>query len=167
MPFEKLSTDFLMPRANGARGKVRGALPRTPARGTPPETPAAFSFPPIFQNGPRRQGFAPPRPNRAPLTAPGRSEKLSQRRKRRLMQSPKLAPLARLPLVGPELYTKSEVEKLSQEITRSLTFTSELSGSSTIANTTSFQAHPVLEMKIDFRLILRLENASFPRLPPI
>jgi len=30
---------------------------------------------PASQNAPRRQGFAPPRPNRAPLTAPGRSEK--------------------------------------------------------------------------------------------
>jgi hypothetical protein len=27
---------FLMPRANRARGKVRGALPRIPARGKPP-----------------------------------------------------------------------------------------------------------------------------------
>jgi hypothetical protein len=27
-----------MARANHARGKVRGALPRTPARGAPPET---------------------------------------------------------------------------------------------------------------------------------
>ena len=35
---------FLMPRANGARGKVRGALPRTTARGKPPETPAPFPF---------------------------------------------------------------------------------------------------------------------------
>jgi hypothetical protein len=33
---------FLMPRANHARGRVRGALPRIPARGTPPETPAPF-----------------------------------------------------------------------------------------------------------------------------
>jgi len=33
---------FLMPRANRARGKVRGAPPRTPARGKPPETPAPF-----------------------------------------------------------------------------------------------------------------------------
>ena len=33
-----------MPRANNARGKVRGALPRTPARGTPPETPGPLSL---------------------------------------------------------------------------------------------------------------------------
>ena len=76
----------LMPRAENARGKVLGALPRIPARGTPPETPAAFPFRSMFQNGPRRQGcapenlfktrtdFPPPRRMRAPLTAPGRSE---------------------------------------------------------------------------------------------
>jgi len=56
-----------MPRAENARGKVFGALPRIPARGTPPETPAAFPFRAMFQNGPRRQGFASPRTNRAPL----------------------------------------------------------------------------------------------------
>jgi hypothetical protein len=77
---------FLMPRANTARGKVLGALPRTPARGTPPETPAPFPFCSTFQNGPRRPGsaqenlfksgkhFPPPRKHRAPWTAPGRSE---------------------------------------------------------------------------------------------
>jgi hypothetical protein len=48
--------------------------------------PAPFPFLPRFQNGPRRPGcapenlfnngkdFPPPRTNRAPLTAPGRSE---------------------------------------------------------------------------------------------
>jgi len=40
-----------------------------PTRGQAP-----FPFTPIFQNGPRRQGFASPRRLRAPLTAPGRSE---------------------------------------------------------------------------------------------
>jgi hypothetical protein len=33
-----------------------------------------LSLPRHLQNGPRRQGFASPRKNRAPLTAPGRSE---------------------------------------------------------------------------------------------
>jgi hypothetical protein len=87
-------TDCFMPRANCARGKVRGALPRTPARGTSPETPAPFPFVLMFQNGPRRPGFAeenlfnpkkdfpPPRPNRAPWTAAGRSEDLLVRRER-------------------------------------------------------------------------------------
>ena len=43
---------------------------------------APFPFIPIFQNGPRRQGFAPPRKYSAPLTAPGRSEISSQRREK-------------------------------------------------------------------------------------
>ena len=72
---------FLMPRANNARGRVHGALPRIPARGTPPETPARFPFCSIFQNGPRRPGFASPRTNRAPWTAPGRSGQIAMRRK--------------------------------------------------------------------------------------
>jgi hypothetical protein len=38
--------DCLMPRAENARGRVRGALPRTPARGVPPETPGPLSLPP-------------------------------------------------------------------------------------------------------------------------
>ena len=80
--------EFLMPRANSARGKVRGALPRTPARGTPPETPGPFPFGSKFRNGPRRQGFAPPRKNRAPLTAPGRSEELPRTRERGQTQRP-------------------------------------------------------------------------------
>ena len=69
-------THCCMPRAKSARGKVRGALPRTPARGTPLRPPARFPFCLMFQNGPRHQGFASPRTNRAPLTAPGRSEDL-------------------------------------------------------------------------------------------
>ena len=36
--------------------------------------PAPFPSPPMFQNGPRRPGFASPRKNRAPWTAAGRSE---------------------------------------------------------------------------------------------
>ena len=38
------SSSCWMPRANNARGKVRGALPRSPARGTPPETPSPLSL---------------------------------------------------------------------------------------------------------------------------
>ncbi len=102
---------FLMPPANNAGGKVRGALPRTPARGTPPETPARFPFHPIFQNGPRCQGFAPPRTNRAPLTAPGRSEKSAMKRESAQMQSSAAPP--GLPLVGPELLNPLGVDKTS------------------------------------------------------
>ena len=90
-----------MPRAEAARGKVRGALPRTPARGTPPETPAAFPSSAILHNGPRRQGFAAPR-FRAPLTAPGRSADPTEKRKRRRFGNSLLAAFHRLPLVGTE-----------------------------------------------------------------
>jgi hypothetical protein len=37
-------THCFMPRAKSARGKVRGALPRIPARGIPPETPGPLSL---------------------------------------------------------------------------------------------------------------------------
>ena len=62
---------------------------------------APFPFRPMFQNGPRRPGFAaenlfqttkdspPPRSNRAPWTAAGRSEKRPMRRERGQMQRPK------------------------------------------------------------------------------
>ena len=60
---------------------------------------APFPFTSTFRNGPRRQGFASPRSLRAPLTAPGRSEKPSPLRRER-GQNEKHKP--RLPLVGPE-----------------------------------------------------------------
>jgi hypothetical protein len=131
-------SDRLMPRAENARGKVRGALPRTPARGChplkplargcPPETPAPFPFPSRFQNGPRRQGsapenlfntrkdFLPPRTNRAPLTAAGRSEDFAMRRERGQMQRQNPSSFAAgccLPLVGPELHDNFGVDKPS------------------------------------------------------
>jgi hypothetical protein len=105
-----------MPRAENARGKVLGALPRIPARGTPPETPAAFPFHSMFQNGPRRQGSASPRKNRAPLTAPGRSEDLPTTRERRQIQRQnpsRFAASCGFPLVGPELLNNFGVDKTS------------------------------------------------------
>ena len=103
---------YWMPRAESSRGKVLGALPRIPARGIPPETPARFPFCPMFQNGPRRQGFATPRTNRAPLTAPGRSEDLPMRRESGQTQTPShSAALCGLSLVGPELHDKFGVDK--------------------------------------------------------
>ncbi len=124
--------------AQKTRGKVRGALPRVPARGRrplkplargiPPETPAPFPFASTFQNGPRRQGsapenlfkprkdFLPPRPNRAPLTAAGRSEDLAMRRERGQMQRQNPPPFAAwscLPLVGPKLLNHFGVDKTS------------------------------------------------------
>jgi len=100
----------LMPRAKSARGKVPGRGPRPRQEGYPPET-ARFPFCPMFQNGPRRQGYAPenlfknakdfppPRPNRAPLTAVGRSEDLAMRRERGQMQ--RQNPSARLHVCRP------------------------------------------------------------------
>jgi hypothetical protein len=90
--------------------------------------PAPFPFTPMFQNGPRRQGcapenlfktgkdFPPPRTNRAPLTAAGRSEDLAMRRERGLMQRQthwQLVNLYGLPSVGPELPNKFGVDKTS------------------------------------------------------
>lgn len=60
--------------------------------------PAPFPFLTMFQNGPHGQGFAPenlfkpgkdfppPRTNRAPVTATGRSEDLPMRRERGQLQ---------------------------------------------------------------------------------
>ncbi len=90
--------------------------------------PAPFPFLPMFQNGPRRQGcapenlfktgkdFPPPRTNRAPLTAAGRSEDFPMRRERGPMQRqnrPQLTALCGVPLVGPELSKKFGVDKTS------------------------------------------------------
>ncbi len=51
---------------------ILGLCPKP--RGGYPCDPAPFPFISIFQNGPRRQGFASPRKTGAPLTAPGHSE---------------------------------------------------------------------------------------------
>jgi hypothetical protein len=86
---------IILCRAQKSRAVARyaGRCPG-PRQGRSPETPAPFPSCPMFQNGPRRQGYAPenlfktrkdfpsPRTNRAPLTAPGRSENLSVMRKR-------------------------------------------------------------------------------------
>ena len=138
-----------MPRAKTARGKVLGALPRTPARGlTPPETPAPFPFCSTFRNGPRRQGFAAPRKHRAPLTAPGRSENLPYTRERTLV---KTAPLSRLPLVGPE--PTQPLPPLTPQPRRIL--------SRVVLSFSPFQDHLVLETVFGFSIILQLENAVF------
>jgi hypothetical protein len=69
-------THCYLPRAKRARGKVLGALPRIPARGTPPETPGPLSRPLQVpeRSSPSRVLCAAHK--RAPLTAPGRSEDL-------------------------------------------------------------------------------------------
>ena len=89
---------------------------------------APFPFLPMFQNGPRRQAcapenlfktgkeFPPPRTNRAPLTAAGRSQDLPMTRERGQMQRQnhsQFAALCGLPLVGPELHHNFGVDKTS------------------------------------------------------
>src|SRR5689334_5269951 len=69
-------------RAKSARQGARGAAPEPRQGGYPPGPPGPFPFFSMFQNGPRRQGFAPPRKKRAPLTAPGRSEESTEIRER-------------------------------------------------------------------------------------
>lgn len=49
--------------------------------------PAPFPFTAIFQNGPRRQGFASPRNNGAPWTAPLPSEHVPTRGKGEVRKS--------------------------------------------------------------------------------
>ena len=69
---------------HGTPSRIRGYINSGILRRYQP--PAPFPFSPTFQNGPRRPGSAPenlftpikdsppPRPNRAPWTAAGRSE---------------------------------------------------------------------------------------------
>ena len=90
-------TLFFMPRKKRAVGKA-GRCP-APCQGDAPWTPARFPSASMFQNGPRRQGcapenlfkstkdFPPPRTKRAPLPAPGRSERFPIKRESGQMQS--------------------------------------------------------------------------------
>ena len=87
----------LMPRKKRAV-RCAGLLPASPHQGGgPPGPPGPFPFFAMFQNGPRRQGFAAPRKKRAPLTAAGRSENPTEIRERGLVRN---GPAASLPLVG-------------------------------------------------------------------
>ena len=151
----KGAADFLMPRANSARGKVLGALPRSPARGTPPETPAPFPFAPIFQNGPRRPGFAgenlfnprkdspPPRLKRAPWTAAGRSEDLLVTRERGQMQRSTPPACRRLPpSAGRPRPPRNDCSGPNVNRRKPPQAGVSISGSSCIRNATSFQDHP-------------------------
>jgi len=105
-------TSFCMPRAKNARGKVRGALPRIPARGTPPETPGPLSLPPYVpeRSSPSRVRFAAHKPRA--LDGSGPFRRLTEIRESGQMQSP-LAAGSCLPLVGPELHDKFGVDKPS------------------------------------------------------
>jgi hypothetical protein len=122
-----------MPRAKTARGKVRGALPRTPARGTPPETPARFPFAPevpersspsrvrsgkSLQTRKRSSSAAhDPRSARVPrraLDGSGPFRRFTNEKRKRANANPsRSAALCGLPLVGPELHDKFGVDKTS------------------------------------------------------
>ena len=107
--------EFFMPRAETARGKVRGALPRTPARGTPPETPGPLSLLPQLpeRSSPSRvrcgksfqtqKRFSSAAPNPRALDGCGPFRRLTEIRESGQLQSP-LAAGSCLPLVGPELH---------------------------------------------------------------
>jgi hypothetical protein len=105
-------THCCMPRAKSARGKVLGALPRTPARGTPPETPGPHSH--ILdvpeRSSPSRVRFAAHKPRALDPSGPFR--RLTGIRESGQLQSP-FAVLSGLPLVGPELRDNFRVDKTS------------------------------------------------------
>ena len=105
-------TECFMPRAKDARGEVRGALPRTPARGTPPETPGPLSLPPYVpkRSSPLRVRFAAHKPRALERCGPFR--RLTVIRESGQMQSSLAAPSG-LPMVGPELHNKFGVDKTS------------------------------------------------------
>ena len=121
-------TECLMPRAENARGKVRGALPRTPARGTPPETPGPLSLQPhvpersspsrirsgeSFQTR-KRFSSAAQRPRALDGSGPFRRVHLDKGKGANAKAKPyQLAAGCGLPLVGPELRTNFGVDKTS------------------------------------------------------
>jgi len=105
-------THCWMPRAKSARGKVLGALPRTPARGTPPETPGPLSLLCYVpeRSSPSRVRSAAHKPRA--LDGSGPFRRFTEIRESGQLQSPFAAPSG-LPLVGPELHIKFGVDKPS------------------------------------------------------
>ncbi len=105
-------THCCMPRAKSARGKVLGALPRTLARGTPPETPGPLSLLSHVpeRSSPSRVRFAAPKPRALDRSGPFRRSTVI--RESGQMHSPFAAPSG-LPLVGPELHINFGVDKPS------------------------------------------------------
>ncbi len=105
-------TLFLMPRAENARGKVHGAPPRIPARGTPPETPGPLSL--LLhvpeRSSPSRVRFAAQKPRALDRSGPFR--RWTEIRESGQLQSPFAAPSG-LPMVGHELHDKFGVDKTS------------------------------------------------------
>ena len=116
--------DSWIPRAQNARGKVLGALPRIPARGTPPETPGPLS---LLRHVPERSSPSRVRGRKSfqtrkrfssaalttrALDGSGPFRRLTEIRESGQMQSP-FAAGSCLPLVGPELHNNFGVDKPS------------------------------------------------------
>ena len=111
-----MRTVCLMPRANNARGKVLGALPRTPARGTPPETPGPLSLQLHLpeRSSPSRVRFAAQKARALDGSGPFRNAHLDKGKGANAKTKTRLlAADAGLPLVGPELHDKFGVDKTS------------------------------------------------------
>ena len=108
------ATLFLKPRAENARGKVRGAPPRIPARGTPPETPGPLSLPPYVpeRSSPSRVRFAAQNARALDRSGPFRRF-TNEKGKRANANSSHSAASCGLPLVGHELHDQFGVDKTS------------------------------------------------------
>jgi RNA polymerase sigma-70 factor (ECF subfamily) len=114
----------------------------------PDQIPQRHTHTNLHRTNPRKD-FPPPRPKRAPWTAPGRSKNVRVRRERGQMQRSSPSQLAAepgLPPVGPE-----PQEMLVAERT--------LIGGNHPRQVYRFQDHLVLETILHFRIILGLENA--------
>jgi hypothetical protein len=107
-------THCWMPRAKSARGKVLGALPRIPARGTPPETPGPLSLLPYVpeRSSPSRVRFAAHKPRALDRSGPFRRFTNEKGKRANAKPSP-FAASCGLPLVGPELLNNFGVDKPS------------------------------------------------------
>jgi hypothetical protein len=105
-----------MSRAENARGKVRGALPRIRARGTPPETPGRLCLPLHVpeRSSPSRVPFAAHQPRALDGSGPFRRFTNDKGKAATTKAKPFLVRgSGGLPLVGPELLNKFGVDKTS------------------------------------------------------
>jgi hypothetical protein len=108
--------DSLMPRAENARGKVRGALPRIPARGTPPEPPGPLSLPFHVpeRSSPSRVRSAAHKPRALDRCGPFRRLTNEKGKRANAKTNPfRFVALCGLPLVGPEPHDNFGVDKPS------------------------------------------------------
>ena len=111
-----MDRDRILYAAQKTRGKVRGALPRIPARGTPPETPGPLSLPPHVpeRSSPSRVRFAAHKPRALDGSGPFRRFTNDKGKAANTKAKPfPFAALYGLPLVGPELLNNFGVDKPS------------------------------------------------------